>query len=167
MLKKIINILPLIAVILIITTGQLYSQINPQVNLGINNAPPGSTNEEQKDEEVDVIMRKTPPYTIGRYFRALGHKDSMSISRMAIGSMILPGTAQIYNNQKWKLPIVYGTIGGFVGGAIASNMSYQKNGKESARTMRDLMIGGAVVSYWWSVLDGVVSFKSQIGRAHV
>ena len=160
MLKKIINILPLIAVILIITTGQLYSQINPQVNLGINNAPPGSTNEEQKDEEVDVIMWKTPPYTIGRYFRALGHKDSMSISRMAIGSMILPGTAQIYNNQKWKLPIVYGTIGGFVGGAIASNMSYQRNGKESARTMRDLMIGGAVVSYWWSVLDGVVSFKS-------
>ncbi len=126
-----------------------YSQINPNVNLGVNNGPPGTT-EEKKDgeEEEEVIMRKTPPYTIGRYFRALGHKDSMTISRMAIGSMILPGTAQIYNDQKWKLPIVYGTIGGFIGGAIASEKH------------RNLMIGGAVISYWWSVMDGVYSYKS-------
>lgn len=161
MLKIKRYIFPIICFAILFIWQNGYSQINPNVNLGINNSPPGSTEQKPTEEQQEeVIMRKTPPYTIGRYFRALGHKDSMTISRMAIGSMLLPGTAQIYNKQSWKLPIVYGTIGGFIGGAVASNISYQKTGKASTKNLRNLMVGGAVVSYWWSVMDGVISYKS-------
>lgn len=128
----------------------------------INNRPPGSNVEDpNKTQEEEVVMSTKPSFTIGRYFKALAHKDSMKISQMSIGSMILPGTAQIYNKQYWKLPIVYGAIGGFIGGAFAFNSSYQKSGDPSQKDMRNLMIAGAALSYWGSVMDGVISYKSR------
>lgn len=42
-------------------------------------------------------------YTLKRYFNSLAHRDSMSIGWAVGGSVILPGTAQIYNGQYWKL----------------------------------------------------------------
>ena len=128
-----------------------YGQFN---NGFINTAPPGantttSQNNQQEDEE--VIMSKKPAFTVKRYFKSLAHKDSMKVNQMAIGSMILPGTAQIYNRQYWKLPIVYGAIGGCVGGAIATK------GKDA----QGYLIAGAVACYWGSVLDGVISYKSN------
>ena len=49
-------------------------------------------------------------YTLKRYFSSLSHRDSMSIGWMLGGSVILPGTAQIYNKDYWKLPIYYGGL---------------------------------------------------------
>ena len=128
-----------------------YGQFN---NGFINTAPPGantttSQNTDQEDEE--VIMSTKQAFTVKRYFKSLAHKDSMKVNQMAIGSMILPGTAQIYNRQYWKLPVVYGTIGGCVGGAIATK------GKDA----QGYFIAGAVACYWGSVLDGVISYKSN------
>jgi hypothetical protein len=101
-----------------------------------------------------------PSFTIKRYFKALAHKDSMNITQMWFGSLILPGTAQIYNNQAWKLPVIYGTMGGFIGGAVAFNNKYHSDGSKSAKNMRTLMAGGAILSYYMSVLDGVANYKS-------
>ena len=41
--------------------------------------------------------------------------DSMSLSKVCITSAVLPGYGQIYNKQYWKLPILYGTLGGSIG----------------------------------------------------
>ncbi len=133
--------------------GTSYGQIVNQ-NF-VNNSPPGSgtqtgqTNNQQQDEE--VIMSTKPSFTIKRYFKALAHKDSMKVSHMAIGSIILPGTAQIYNKDYWKLPLVYGSIGGCVAGAVTS--------KE--KSSRNWFIAGAIACWWGSALDGVYSYKSN------
>ncbi|MEG2848678.1 MAG: DUF5683 domain-containing protein [Bacteroidales bacterium] len=145
--------------------GTLYAQIQPGKGF-INTAPPGSNlnndpNKKNEQEGDTVVMSTKPSFTISRYFKALAHKDSMNISQMSLVSMILPGTAQIYNRQAWKLPIIYGSIGGFIGGAVASNISYQRTGDVSKKNMRNVMIAGAALAYWGTVLDGVISFKSR------
>ncbi len=153
--KKFIYILILI---ICLVSVKSYAQIDPG-GLGVNNAPPGSNLQDQNNEEEDEDISKKPPYPLRRYFKAYAGKDSMSVSRMGIASMIIPGTAQIYNKQYWKLPIVYGAIGGFIGGAVATNVNYQKTGKASSKNLRDALIVGAIASYWGSVVDGVVSYK--------
>lgn len=160
-MQKLLNIL-LILILSIATSQIAYAQINPTLNLGVNNAPPGSTNTtDTVQQDSSTTSKKKPAFTLKRYFKALNGKDSLNISRMAIGSMVLPGTAQIYNRQYYKLPIVYGAIGGFVGGAVAYNAKYQRTGEESAKNMKNIMIAGAALSYWGSVLDGVITFKSD------
>ena len=61
---------------------------------------------------------KAQSYSLKRYFNSLAHRDSMAIGWAFAGSIILPGTAQIYNEDYWKLPIFYAGIGGMVGGGI-------------------------------------------------
>jgi hypothetical protein len=127
-------------------------------------APPGSnTNNLQNNNSQNdtATTRRKPSFTPKMYFRALVRKDSMNISNMFAGSVFLPGTAQIYNKQAWKLPIIYGGIGGFIGGAVASNVKYQREGKDSDKKMRNIMIAGAVATYYLSLMDGVVSYKSD------
>ena len=124
-----------------------------QFNNGfINTAPPGAnTVDNNNNEEEPVVTSTKPAFNARRYFKALAHKDSMKVNQMAIGSMILPGTAQIYNREYWKLPVVYGAIGGCIGGAIANK------DKDSQK----YFIAGALACYWGSVLDGVISYKSK------
>ncbi len=146
--------------ILICSPSKLSAQFKEFTQTG----PPGSNTQNnqngQENNNEEVIMSKKPSFTIGRYFKALGHKDSMKIQQMFLGSLILPGTAQIYNHQAWKLPIVYGAIGGCITGAIIANSKLQSTGDQSYKGLRDWMIAGALISYWGTALDGVVSFKS-------
>lgn len=149
MQRTIIIIAALIGCLLL--EGRCYGQFN---NGFISTAPPGAndmSSQNRSDDNEEVVMSTKPAFTAKRFFNALAHKDSMKVNQMAIGSMILPGTAQIYNRQTWKLPIVYGAIGGCVAGAISTDN----------KDTRGYFIAGAVASYWGSVLDGVISYKSD------
>lgn len=118
----------------------------------LNSGPPGASMNQQEisNNTEDTVTTQKPAFSIGKYFKALAHKDTMNITQMGVGSIILPGTAQIYNKQYWKLPLVYGSIGGFIGGAVAAKeKDYQK-----------YLIAGAVACYWGSLMDGVISYKS-------
>ncbi len=127
--------------------------------------PPGSggnsgqLNVNQSDTSYVPRGPAKEPYTLKRYFKSLAGKDSMSISRMWAGSFILPGSAQLYNKEYWKIPIVYGSIGTFAYVGYQNNLEWHKTGDSKYRTYRDLCYLGAALSYWGSVMDGVHSYK--------
>lgn len=136
-------------------------------------------------------------FSVKEYIGGLSHKNTLKIGTMFAGSVVLPGTAQIYNKDYWKLPIVYGGIGAFAGTGGYYLNKYSKTKKayaawelerdnyefefnqpypviapeldlQSKKTGTMLMIGAGLV-YWGSLLDGVVSYDSDMyphpGRA--
>lgn len=52
--------------------------------------------------------------------------NPLAPSKAAFYSAILPGLGQIYNKRYWKLPIVYGAIGGSIYAYTWNNDNYQR-----------------------------------------
>ena len=129
-------------------------------------------------------------FSFKEFAGGLAHKNTMKIGTMAIGSVIVPGSAQIYNKDYWKLPIVYGGIGAFAGTGGYYLHQYNKSKKTYAqwetnkiayenetgnlypytaplinenykRTGTWLMVGAGLV-YWGSILDGIACYESDI-----
>ena len=128
-------------------------------------------------------------FSFKEYFGGLGHKNKIQIGTMFAGSVVLPGTAQIYNKDYWKLPIIYGGIGALAGTGGYYLHQYKKTKKvydvyyqdkvayetqygiqyphpepfvdyKSKRTGTWLMVGAGLI-YWGSLMDGVVCFESD------
>lgn len=107
----------------------------------------------------------------------LAHRNTMKIGTMFAGSMVLPGTAQIYNRDYWKLPVIYGMLGGFcgVGGYYRSRYDKQVKAHDSWvlandmtipepqingnwKTLSTWMFVGAGISYWAHLMDGAFCY---------
>lgn len=124
--------------------------------------PPGSNqNQTQTNQDPDSTYSGSTrePYSLKRYFNSLLGRDSMNITRMWGGSFILPGSAQLYNKQYWKIPVVYGSIGGFAYAGYRNNIKWLDTKDSKYKSTRDLMYLGAALSYWSSILDGVSNYK--------
>ncbi len=128
-------------------------------------------------------------FSFKEYIGGLSHKNTMKIGTMFAGSVILPGTAQIYNKDYWKLPIVYGGIGALAGSGGYYLHKYNQSQKvydswneakiifekqyntpypfdapsvdmKSKQTGTWLMVGAGLM-YWGTLLDGVVNYESE------
>ena len=120
----------------------------------------------------------------------MSRKHTIKVGTMFMGSVIMPGTAQYYNKDYWKMPILYAGMGAF-GGAGGYYMSqYTKTKKAYDRYQADkeafelnfgkieypfeapvldleakkkgtLLLLGAGLFYWGSLLDGVICYESE------
>lgn len=128
-------------------------------------------------------------FSFKEFAGALAHKNTMKIGTMFAGSVVLPGTAQIYNRDYWKLPVIYGGIGALAGTGGYYMHQYKQTQKRydawnSAKTafedkfaveypfeapwvdtksknLGTWLLAGAGVLYWASLLDGVVCYQSD------
>lgn len=96
----------------------------------------------------DTTQRKN--ISVQNLFRSLAGKEEMKVGSMFMGSLLLPGTAQIYYKEYWKLPVYYTAIGTTLGLGIYYN---NRN-----RTAANWLFAGAIASYWALQLDSVLSF---------
>lgn len=111
-------------------------------------------------------------------------QDTLRAGRVTLFSALAPGFGQIYNRQAWKLPIVYGGIGGFLtGGFIYSSKhkdykaEYQRtldlrlppevqrvarNKMRRANSTKTLMFGMAGATYLYSIADAVFKYRGPV-----
>lgn len=127
-------------------------------------------------------------FSFKEYIGGLAHKNTLKIGTMFAGSVVLPGTAQIYNKDYWKLPVIYAGIGTMAGtggyyfnqynkskkaydGFMAKKAEFESlNGYEypfaapainyKAKTTGTWLMVGAGLIYWGSLLDGVICYES-------
>jgi len=127
-------------------------------------------------------------FSFKEWGQGIAHKREIKIGTMFAGSLFAPGTAQIYNKQYWKLPIVYGSIGAFVGVGGYYRAQYNKSVKlhdqwvsaedltipepelnTHAKNLSTWMFVGAGACYWMSLMDGTIFYdrtqKKSPGRA--
>lgn len=125
----------------------------------------GAFTQTYNDEADTTGVRDTSDklFSFKEFFGGLAHKNQMKIGTMFAGSVVLPGTAQIYNKQYWKLPIIYGGIGALAGtGGYYLNKYNQSGGTDiEAKTTGTCLLIGAGLVYWGSLMDGVASYKSN------
>ena len=103
----------------------------------------------------------TQLFSFRQYFGSLAHKRPGQVQNLFIGSTVFVGGGQIYNRQYWKLPVVYGGIGAGVGLGIHFNNQYKNTGDEKFKKYSTLSFIGAGVTWWASLMDMTVSFKSD------
>ena len=123
----------------------------------------------EKGDSTAVADTADKLFSFKEWGRGLAHKQTIEIGTMFMGSVFAPGTAQIYNKDYWKLPIIYGSIGTLAGTGGYYLHRYNKSGNPSDKTTGTWLLAGAGLVYWGSLMDGVISYESDIdplpGRA--
>lgn len=128
-------------------------------------------------------------FSFKEWGRGIAHKQEIKIGTMFAGSIFAPGTAQIYNKDYWKLPVVYGGIGALAGTGGYYLHRYNKSKKaydryltaksahelefgtayphmapaidHQARRTGTWLLAGAGLVYWGSLMDGIVCYESD------
>lgn len=129
-------------------------------------------NQPQNTYPRDSLQSQGPTFNVKTYFTSLAwvkdgkgsgkvRVDSLAIGRMWSASLILPGYSQVYNQQYWKLPLVYGAIGTSLYFGYQNNLKFLNTGDERYAKNRDLLYTGAFLAYWGTLLDGVMNYRAK------
>lgn len=140
-----------------------------------------SAGKPMSEKEIKRLRRKIEDSTHIRHSAIF--RDSIPISRMCLYSMAVPGFGQLYNEQYWKIPVAYATLGASIAGAVIQNKHYSTYKTQYDRlirqnapraeldpvqtrmiqynTRRQLLFAAAAVSYIYFIGDGAVNYPGS------
>lgn len=116
----------------------------------------------EKGDSTAVADTADKLFSFKEWGRGIAHKQKIEVGTMFMGSLFAPGTAQIYNKDYWKLPIVYGGIGSLAGTGGYYLHRYNKSGNLSDKQTGTWLLAGAGLMYWGSLMDGVICYESEV-----
>lgn len=110
-------------------------------------------------------------------------KDTMSLSRTTIISLIVPGFAQYKNKDYWKIPMLYAGVGGFAALGVMSGKRVESAQSaynqavidklpeidinalhkeySSVKTEQMIYYAGAAATYLYFLADGIYNFEGK------
>lgn len=111
-------------------------------------------------------------------------RDSMGLSKVCWATAVLPGYGQIYNKQYWKLPILYGALGGGLALYLHENSVYKPLKRQydamtdvsmfrtpeldalqtkmiRSNTKRQLFLGVTIASYIYFIGDAAINYATN------
>jgi len=94
----------------------------------ISNSPTSQPSFELKSDSIStdkVIKIDTAEKVKFKLIKSILDKKYPNPSRAAAMSLVLPGSGQIYNKKIWKLPFVYGALGGLGYLIVTSSEDYK------------------------------------------
>jgi hypothetical protein len=126
-----------------------------------NNNQQQQYNQQENDSENTVKTEEPVKIKEPRksYIKGLRGIDSLSIGKITLASMIVPGYAQAYNRQYWKIPVIYGTGAALIYSGSHSKSLYKKTGDKKYNSQSKLFYAGAGLVYFGSLIDGIASYK--------
>lgn len=115
----------------------------------------------QQYDSADTLGRDTSGriFSVKQYLTMVRTHTGGDAGKLAMGSAIMLGGQQMYNNQKWKLPIIYGGLAATAGAGIYFNSKYKSTQDERFRDISTWCFVGTGLVYWGMLLDGTVNFK--------
>ncbi|MDR1895384.1 MAG: DUF5683 domain-containing protein [Prevotellaceae bacterium] len=101
------------------------------------------------------------PVVSKSFIKGLKGIDSLSVSRVCLASLVVPGYSQAYNRQYWKIPVIYGSGIALIYGGSRSKSMYKKTGNEKYLTQSKFYYAGAGLVYLGSLIDGLANYKTS------
>ena len=140
------------------STRNDVSRIN---NAGTVSGPPGSETNNVAAADTTAAVDSVQGFSIRKLVRGYAGRDTLTPGYMLLGTAILPGAAQMYNHDWWKVPVIYAGIGAGVYGGIWSNRQWHQTGETKYKYYRTASYMAAGLFYWGQMLDGVACFKTD------
>ncbi len=123
--------------------------------------PPGSEQNTVAPKDSSAVTDTLQGFSLKRLVRGYAGRDTLTPGYMALGTAIVPGAAQMYNKDWWKVPIVYAGIGGGIYAGIWSNRQWHQTGETKYKYYRTAGYVAAGVFYWAQILDGTICYKTD------
>ena len=137
------------------------NDVSRQTATGTVTGPPGSDSGTAAAADTSAVTDSVQGFSIRRLVRGYARRDTLTPGYLALGSAIVPGAAQMYNRDWWKVPVVYAGIGAGVYGGIRFNKEYHQTGETKYKYLRTASYVAAGAFYWGQLLDGVACFKTD------
>jgi hypothetical protein len=137
------------------------NDVSGQKASGTVTGPPGSEMNNAPAKDTAAVTDTVQGFSIRRLIRGYAGRDTLTPGYMVLGSAIVPGAAQLYNKDYWKVPIVYAGMGAGIYGGIRFNKQYRETGLDKYKYMSTASFIAAGAFYWAQLLDGVVCYKTD------
>ena len=137
------------------------NDVSQKSGSGTVTGPPGSETNNNAAQDTSAVTDTVQGFSLRKLIRGYAGRDTLTPGYMVLGSAIIPGAAQMYNKDYWKVPVIYAGMGAGIYGGIRFNREYQSTGETKYKYLSLASFVTAGAFYWGQLLDGTVCYKTD------